>query len=118
MTANDRGFTVIEVMVAVVVITIGLLGLTSTSASVVQMVGNGGRFSEVSEMAAEHFEAMRTRPCDQLADSTAYDGAFVVEWAVDSIAGGEGRRIDMTVQSPTPKGSRVDRFSMSVSCRI
>ena len=29
-----------------------------------------------------------------------------------------GRRIDMTVGSRTPKGSRTDRFSMSVSCRI
>lgn len=118
MTAHERGFTMVEVMVAVVILSVGILGLTSTAASVVQMVGNGNRFSEVSELAAEQFEAMRTLPCAQMSDSSATRGPFAVAWAVTSIASGEGRRIDLTVGSTTPKGSRIDRFSMSVSCRI
>ena len=50
MTTNrqrEAGFTIIEVMIAVVILTVGLLGLTATSALVTRMLGRGQR-SEIS----------------------------------------------------------------------
>ena len=118
MSAGERGFTVIEVMMAIVILRVGILGLTSTAAAVVQMIGSGQRFTEASELAAEHLETMRTLPCAQLADSSTSRNRFAVAWTIAPIAGGEGRRIDLTVVSPTPRGRRAHHFSMSVSCRV
>jgi len=118
MKGAERGFTMIEVMIAVVILTIGVLALASTSAAVTRMIGLGYRHTEASTIATELFERLQGRVCTGSADSTVTRDRFIAAWTVDSIAAGEGRRIDLTVQTPTPKGYRVDNFSTSVSCRI
>jgi Tfp pilus assembly protein PilV len=108
----------IEVMIAVVILAVGVLGLASTSALVTRMIGQGHRHTTASAMATEQFEMLQGRVCAGMADSTVRRERFLVGWTVDSIAAGEGRRINLTVQTPTPSGHRVDHFSTSVSCRI
>ena len=115
---NEHGTTVVEVIVAIVILTVGLLGLASSSATVTRMISRSQAYTEASALATQELELLHAQPCASLADGTKSVGMFQVGWAVDSIAAGEGRRIRMAVHTPTAQGMAVDSFTTSLSCRI
>jgi prepilin-type N-terminal cleavage/methylation domain-containing protein len=61
-----RGLTLIEMMVAVVMLSIGLLGLASTSGYVVRQVGGGAKQSTVAQAIANRIDKLRSLGCDQI----------------------------------------------------
>ena len=60
---NRRGFTIIEVIIAIIVLTVGVLGLVTTAALVTRMVARGQRSAVATEFAARRLERMRARAC-------------------------------------------------------
>ena len=58
MTANDRGFTVIEIVVAITIFSVGILSLAATSSLVTRMVGEGHQYSEASSIANQRLELL------------------------------------------------------------
>lgn len=63
-TTGEAGFTIIEVMIAVVILTVGLLGLTTTSGLVTRMIGRGQRSEVAALLAMQRMERMRPAACD------------------------------------------------------
>jgi prepilin-type N-terminal cleavage/methylation domain-containing protein len=61
--ARRQGFTLVELMVSVMMLSVGLLGLVSSSAAVAQMVGKAGRQSVASRVAETRFEKLRSSDC-------------------------------------------------------
>jgi prepilin-type N-terminal cleavage/methylation domain-containing protein len=57
---GPRGFALVEVLLAMVVLTIGLLGLTDTTVVVTRMIRQGQRAAEASNFAAHRLERLRT----------------------------------------------------------
>jgi len=62
-TSGERGFTIIEVMIAVVILTVGLLGLTTTSGLVTRMIGRGQRSEVAALLAMQRMERARPAAC-------------------------------------------------------
>jgi len=62
-TSGERGFTIIEVMIAVVILTVGLLGLTTTSGLVTRMIGRGQRSEVAALLAMQRMERSRPAAC-------------------------------------------------------
>jgi prepilin-type N-terminal cleavage/methylation domain-containing protein len=60
---NESGFTIIEVMIAVVILTVGLLGLTTTSGAVTRMIGRGQRAELGAMLAMQRMERARPAAC-------------------------------------------------------
>jgi prepilin-type N-terminal cleavage/methylation domain-containing protein len=60
---EQRGFTIIEVMIAIIVLTVGLLGMVTTAALVTRMIGRGQRSAEATAFAARRLERMRVAAC-------------------------------------------------------
>ena len=60
---RERGFTTVEAMVAVLVLTVGLLGLMTNSAMVTRMVSGGQRTAAMATYAAQRLERLRTTAC-------------------------------------------------------
>ena len=73
---NDKGFTVIEVIVAIIILSVGILGLASSAATVTRMIGQGQRFSEASAMASERFEILRAQQCEDMDGGDETKGMF------------------------------------------
>lgn len=64
MTRNSqRGFTLVEIIIAIVVLTVGLLGLVSTAALVTRMIARGQRSAVASTFAAQRMELLRPAAC-------------------------------------------------------
>jgi len=62
-TRSEGGFTIIEVMIAVVILTVGLLGLTTTSGLVTRMIGRGQRSELAALLAMQRMEQARPAAC-------------------------------------------------------
>ena len=60
---EQRGFTLIEVMIAIIVLTVGLLRMVTTAALVTRMIGRGQRSAEATAFAARRLERMRVAAC-------------------------------------------------------
>ena len=114
---NHRGFTIVEVLIAVLILTVGLLGLVSTAALTTRMIGQGQRYTQASTLASQRFEILRARSCAALADSSGAQGAYTVAWTVTSADGGKSRLITVAVTSPTGAGkTRTDSFTTKRLC--
>lgn len=111
-----NGFTILEVLVAVMVLTVGILAMASTAALVTRMIGQGQRYSEVSAVASQRIEMMRSRSCSALANGSATSGAYVLTWTVDSVAAGKARSVQVIVVSPVVRGTRADTFATTLPC--
>lgn len=60
---NQRGFTMVEIIIAIIVLTVGLLGLVTTSALVTRMIGRGQRSALAANFAQQRMEKLRAGAC-------------------------------------------------------
>jgi len=60
---NNKGFTIIEVIIAIIVLTVGVLGMVTTAALVTRMIGRGQRSAQASAFASRRLERMRVAAC-------------------------------------------------------
>lgn len=114
---SERGFTVVEVLIAVLILTVGLLGMVTTAALTTRMIAQGQRYSEASAIANERFEILRAKSCAEMTGGSAQLGRFAVSWTVTPDPANTRRQVDVTVVSPVPGGTRTDRFTTIIACR-
>ncbi len=119
---NRRGFTIIEVIIAVLVLSVGLLGLASSSALVTRMISQGQRFSKAAFLGNEKLELLRSMDCSLMTSGSESqeNSQYLVTWWPEDITGvnaANAQRIVVTVKSPTGIGYRTDTLSSYVSCK-
>jgi prepilin-type N-terminal cleavage/methylation domain-containing protein len=121
---NQRGFTLVEVLLAVVLLGIGVMALVGSSAMVTRMIGKGSQYTFVSQRASARFERLR-----QIAASTSppcTSGAFASgnvtgangiseSWVVQ--ASGTERLVTVYLTYGTVKGTRADTVSATILCK-
>lgn len=59
MKEPRAGFTLVEVMIAVVILSVGVIALVGSSSLVTRMIGQGKRTSAAVQVAASRLEALR-----------------------------------------------------------
>ncbi len=59
MTSGRSGFTLVEVMIAVVILSVGVIALVGSSSLVTRMIGQGKRTSAAVQVATSRLEALR-----------------------------------------------------------
>ena len=78
--ASRAGFTLVEMMVAVVILAIGLLGMVSTSAYVVRQVSGGAQQTLAANAVQSRVEWMRSVPCDSIKNTTVTKRGITQHW--------------------------------------
>jgi len=122
---NTSGFTVAEVIVAVAVLSVGLLALAGSTALTSRMVGWGQRDSHVGQAAAARVERLR-----QVAFSTV-PPCSAPEWRSDSAVGsglsesweilddpGPVGRVRIVLRSRRPGSTSSDTVLTAVLCGL
>ena len=67
---NERGFTIVEVVIAIMVLTVGLLGLVTAAALVTRMIGRGQRSAVGAQYAQRRLEMLRATGCSSQASGS------------------------------------------------
>ncbi|HEU5048776.1 MAG TPA: prepilin-type N-terminal cleavage/methylation domain-containing protein [Gemmatimonadales bacterium] len=115
--SNRKGFTVVEVLVATMVLGVGILALVGSSTVVTRMIGEGKRSMNATQLAQQRMETMRqtamsTDPqCTNLnaQTGTATVGTTVVQWQVTV---GVGTRT-LLARAIYPDGRGVDTVTLN-----
>jgi type IV pilus assembly protein PilV len=85
MPRARRGFTLVELMVSVVILSVGLLGLAGTAAAVVRLTAGGAKQTIASSVAAARLEYLNARRCTGRASGTATTRGISESWSVTPI---------------------------------
>ena len=75
-----NGFTLLEVVVALTVLSFGLLGGAAAMSVAYRMVNNGVRFTKAAALAAERLEILQATVCQGLANGAEVRGPYRVVW--------------------------------------
>jgi prepilin-type N-terminal cleavage/methylation domain-containing protein len=117
------GFTLIEVLVALVLLGVGILALTGSSSLVTRMIGRGKVETQAALAASRRLEILRLaagasnprcRSAVFASGGPVTTGRLTESWAVASI--GSPRRVRVTVTYLTARGSRSAVLETAVPC--
>jgi prepilin-type N-terminal cleavage/methylation domain-containing protein len=123
MKHRRSGFTLVEALVAVVVVGIGILALMSASASVTRMIGRGKMETRAALAASQRMEVLRsaagaTSPrCANPAFSSGgpvMAGGVAEKWEV--APNGKVRPVRVTVTYLTVRGLRTASLETRITC--
>ncbi len=119
--SNERGFTIIEVIIAVIVLTVGLLGLVSSAALTTRMIARGQRSAVAAAFAAQRMEQLRRAACQAQTNGvdTLYRGSQWVSyntWTYTNL-GNNTWQVRLVDTYKTAQGqARSDAFETEISC--
>ncbi len=120
---KQSGFTIIEIIIAIMVLTVGLLALVTTAALVTRMIARGQRSAVASMFASQRAEQLRPAACISAqrvnGSDTLWRGTNWVAYNTWTFVD-EGNlyyRIRVATVYKTIKNQmRVDTLEMGVSC--
>jgi type IV pilus modification protein PilV len=122
---NRSGFTLIEVMVAMIILSVGVLGLISTSALVTRMISRGNITTKATQLAQTRLEILRqqalssTPTCSTLGSSGTATGPSGMSeaWTVTTPGGTANlRQFSVTVTYPIARGTRTATLTTQIRC--
>jgi prepilin-type N-terminal cleavage/methylation domain-containing protein len=122
---SERGFTIIEILLAVVVLSVGVMALVGSSALATRMIGRGRTSSQVTQVALARAELLRayaaqTSPgCTNanVASGNATTAGITEAWTLGGAAGDATRPVTMTFTYAVPKGTRTETMVITLYCK-
>jgi len=122
-SANRGGFTIVEIIIAILVLTVGLLGLATTAALVTRMIGRGQRSAAAAGFAQRRLERLRPGAClsalrvagtDTLLRGAGWVAINTWSW---TDMGNNVYRIKIRTQSKTSRNAvRTDSTETTIPC--
>ena len=119
------GFSLVEVMIAIVILTTGVLALAATSANVIRLTSLGNRLGGSAVIAEGRLELLRsqaapttpTNACASLTSGSTVEGPYTETWTVTTPSGAAVlRNVVLTVAYQTGRSTRTDTYSTTISC--
>lgn len=107
-------FTIVEMLVAIVISTIGLIALAATSGLVAAHVGDGGRLTAAAHAARTVLDSLGAQRCDAIVGGSAARDGIAVEWMAsrDSSAA----QVELITGAVQRRGTRRDVYRLEVQC--
>ncbi len=112
------GVTIVEILIALVLLTVAVGGLVRTSTLVTGQVGGGSRQTIAASVAQARLDSLTSLACATLATAGVVSGRSTTrgvqeEWEV--VDGRNIKTINVTIR--VPRRSNPLRYSMVIPCR-
>lgn len=117
-TRLRRGFTIVESLIAVTVLTVGILGFVGTMAAATRMLSRGNRANRAAFYAQQRLEQARATPCQLLSNGSETKGnVFAISWQVGGTATAASRTVRVIAAYPGALSRpRADTMETTVLC--
>jgi prepilin-type N-terminal cleavage/methylation domain-containing protein len=114
---RGAGFTIAEVLVALVLFAVALLGVAGSSALAVRVTGSALRERRAVQRAADRVASLRAQGCASARSGAATDAALALDerWTTSPAAGGV-TLIDEQVRWRTVRGTRTLLLRSAILC--
>jgi len=124
MSRRDAGFSLVEVLVAIVILSIGLLALAQSSGAVTTMIGRSQQDSEAAATAQARIESLRltanstTPKCTSLASGSATGPAAgtTTAWTVSGTGASRTVVVTVTYRIGGGRGTRTETIQTILGC--
>ena len=121
MTRTRSGFSLVEVLVAVTILTVGVVAMAGSTATVTRMIGRGKIDTRAVQFATRQMEELRriaysTSPrctsANLVNGADPQNASITVSWTVEPV--GTGRRLRVNAAYATPRGPRTQTLTSYV----
>ena len=92
---SESGFTLTELLISVVIISIGVVGFASAVGLSATELWMGRRDTEVSLLMTQQAERLKALPYDSVYSDTLQSGQYTLSWAVQ---GGNPKRVVLSAK--------------------
>jgi prepilin-type N-terminal cleavage/methylation domain-containing protein len=110
------GFTIIELVVAMIIMTVGVLALATGSAGVAKQMRAGNQAGLASVIAQGRLETIRSLGCSSLANGTATTRGMTEKWTITWISSRARAVTESVTYVPRAKVSRTLALASVVPC--
>ena len=109
-----HGFTVIEMIIAIMVMSIGIMGLAGTARYVAMQMGNGRTQTIAATFATKVADSLSARRCAAIASGSQTKRGVTITWTVaDSI---RTKWVTEQVQYTTKSGPKTVNYLTVIQC--
>lgn len=105
------GFTMPELLIAIIVIAVGLLSLASGSVGVLRQMRYGNQSTLASAVAQQRLEAIRSQGCASLSSGTATTRGLSEKWVI-TVMSNKARAVAESVKY-VPRAGQTNTLAMS-----
>lgn len=109
------GFTLVELLVAMMIFAVGMLALAATAGSVTRMMGGAKRQTIAAQVAQSRIEQLRSSPCASIVGGSETVRGVNNYWTVTAVSRGVNVT-DSVVFATSRGGTRTRIYKTSFSC--
>lgn len=114
-SSTRSGFTIVELIVAMMIFCVGVLAMASTAARTIALLGSGQARTVAAAVAENRFERLRGVPCSAHRSDSANTRGIKERWTVVSLARVDDVTVTLTFTADHGTKSQVYRTFLSCS---
>lgn len=111
---SQRGFTLVELLVALVIFSVGLLALAGTSSTILTAVTSTRSRTVAAGVAESRFDLLRATPCASRASGSAKTRGIAETWTLVRLARADDVTVAVTFLSSHQP--RTETFTSFMAC--
>ena len=123
MIRSRSGFTLVEVLIAVTVLSVGIIALAGNAAMASRMIGRGKSDTQAAQLATLKVDSLRARAyattprCAALVNgASAPTDHVTLSWTVTVPGSGIGRDVSVSASYQTPRGTHTEVLTTYIEC--
>lgn len=113
-TPTRDGFTIVELLVAMVIFSVGVLAMASTAARSIAMLASGQARTVAASVVENRFERLRAVPCSAHHTDSATTRGIKERWSVVSLARTDD--VTVTLSFAADHGTKSQTYRSFLSC--
>jgi len=111
---TERGYTIVELLVAVMIFSVGLLAMAGTASVIMSTLTSTQSRTIAASVAESRFERVRATPCVSRAGGSAVSRGISEAWTLDRLARADDVTVNVTFLSSHRK--RTETFRSFLPC--